>query len=162
MSTYIRQSTQSYKGVYLWQTFRINYNNCNRIEKVALAGKYGFLAQIPSISKIKNSITETSRHHYKQLAKAQQTRVISTGLWDINLLYARTYLQADKKQAYRSERPCFPRKNLKSGALDSNFYTTQQSRKSRKRMPWVASVKTLAARPSSKREVHTKIPNSKL
>jgi hypothetical protein len=29
-------------------------------------------------------------------------------------------------------------------------------------MPWVASVKTLAARPSSKREVHTKIPNSKL
>lgn len=129
---------------------------------MALAGKYGFLAQIPSISKIKNSITETSRQHYKQLAKAQQTKVISTGLWDINLLYARTYLQADKKQAYRSERPCFPRKKLKSGALDSNFYTTQQSRKSRKRMPWVASVKTLAARPSSKREVHTKIPNSKL
>lgn len=88
---------------------------------MALAGKYGFLAQIPSISKIKNSIIETSRHHYKQLAKAQQTKVVSTGLWDINLLYARTCFQADKKQAYRSERPCFPRKNLKSGALDSNF-----------------------------------------
>lgn len=72
---------------------------------MALVGKYGFLAQIPSISKIKNSITETSRHHYKQLAKAQQTKVISTGLWDINLLYARTYLQADKKQVYRSETP---------------------------------------------------------
>lgn len=82
---------------------------------MALAGKYGFLAQIPSISKIKNSITETSRQHYKQLAKAQQTKVISTGLWDINLLYARTYLQADKKQAYRSERPCFPRKTSNQG-----------------------------------------------
>ena len=77
--------------------------------------------EIPSISKIKNSIIETSRHHYKQLTKAQQTKVVSTGLWDINLLYARTCFQADKKQAYRSERPCFPRKNLKSGALDSNF-----------------------------------------
>lgn len=66
-------------------------------------------------------MTKTSRHHYKQLAKAQQTKVISTGLWDISLLYARTCLQADKKQAYRTKTPLLSEENLKSGALDSNF-----------------------------------------
>lgn len=82
---------------------------------MALAGKYGFLAQIPSISKIKNSITETSRHHYKQLAKAQQTKVISTGLWDINLLYARTCFQADKNRLIGVNAPAFRGKTSNQG-----------------------------------------------
>lgn len=78
------------------------------------------------------------------------------------VFYARTYLQTDKKQAYRSETPLLSEENLKTGALDSNFALRNKVEKVESVMPWVASVKTLAARPSSKREVHTKIPNSKL
>ena len=81
--------------------------------------------------------------------------------WEIQF-YARACFQADKKQAYKQKYPCFPRKNLKSGALDSNFALSNKVEKVESVMPWVASVKTLAARPSSKREVHTKIPNSRL
>ena len=66
------------------------------------------------------------------------------------------------KQAYRTKTPLLSEENLKSGALDSNFALRNKVEKVESVMPWVASVKTLAARPSSKREVHTKIPNSKL
>ena len=111
MSTYIRQSAQSYKGFIYGKLTALTQQPQSGRKKVALARK----PEIPSISKIKNSIIETSRHHYKQLTKAQQTKVVSTGLWDINFLYARTCFQADKKQAYRSERPCFPRKTSNQG-----------------------------------------------
>lgn len=105
------------QGFYLWQTFLINCNNHNRIEKVTLAGKCGFMQ---------------------------------------GLAYRQT------KQAYRTKTPLLSEENLKSGALDSNFALRNKVEKVESVMPWVASVKTLAARPSSKREVHTKIPNSKL
>lgn len=105
------------QGFYLWQTFFINCNNHNRIEKVTLAGKCGFMQ---------------------------------------GLAYRQT------KQAYRTKTPLLSEENLKSGALDSNFALRNKVEKVESVMPWVASVKTLAARPSSKREVHTKIPNSKL
>lgn len=105
------------QGFYLWQTFFINCNNHNRIEKVTLAGKCGFMQ---------------------------------------GLAYRQT------KQAYRTKTPLLSEENLKSGALDSNFALHNKVEKVESVMPWVASVKTLAARPSSKREVHTKIPNSKL
>lgn len=104
MSTYIRQSAQSYKRFYLWQTFRTN-------STTAIGSKKG-----------------------------------GSG-WEIRFF---------------GKTPLLSEENFKTGAFDSNFALRNKVEKVESVMPWVTSVKTLAARPSSKREVHTKIPNSKL
>lgn len=50
MSTYIRQSAQPYKGFYLWQTFLVNYNNRNRIEKGGSGWEIRFFGKTPLLS----------------------------------------------------------------------------------------------------------------